>query len=125
KAKAKFPLPTEDQLNHDFHRVDIDFPAESEAGNETETKPNRANALVVASDDDTRRRNELKKKYMVLVEGLNGKPPKEVWQGLKAFVVEQNPDWIEPYVDTWNIFASFYKLAHVASISDSRRRKFS
>jgi hypothetical protein len=123
KAKAKFPLPTENQVRGDSVDVDIEFPAESEARNESETKPKRPKGLV-GDADDTQRRKVLKKQYQDIVKSLEGKERKEIWTGLKDFVNSHKPDFPEPYVDVWNLFAVTYRLSLVELISDGRRKKF-
>lgn len=83
----------------------------------------RAKALVIAGDDGTARR-ELKKQYQELVKSLADKEVKEIWESVKSFITDKNPDWIEPYADLWNVFAPWYKLAKLVDLSDSRRKKF-
>lgn len=90
---------------------------------EKESKVNRANALVPTRRDDEPRRQELKKKYTELVERIKGAEVKIIFTELKNFVQENRPDWAEPYVDSWNIFANTYRLPQVEAISDSRRKK--
>jgi hypothetical protein len=52
---------------------------------------------------------------------------KELQKGKDAifnFIKTNSPDFIEPYVDYWNLFAEAMKLPKVVSISKSRKRKF-
>jgi hypothetical protein len=89
--------------------------------NESKEK-NRAKALVGGADENDQM--ELKNKYKALVENLDSTPPKEVWILIKDFISVNNPQFAEPYVDIWNIFAMTYKLPKFDIISDSRRKKF-
>jgi hypothetical protein len=41
------------------------------------------------------------------------------------FIKVNNPTFIEPYIDFWNLFAKEKSLSPVTKISDSRKRKFS
>lgn len=57
--------------------------------------------------------------------------PKEVFKGLEKtkkslydFIAAYRPDFIEPYVDLWNIFAATRAKATIIKISDARRKKF-
>lgn len=121
KAKAKFPLPSKDIGSLEFVN---DFPPESESRIETELN-NRANALVVASDDGTQTKRILKKKYEELTASLEGKEKVEIWNSLRSFISNEYPDFPEPFVDIWNIFSITTQLPKVELISDSRRKKFS
>jgi hypothetical protein len=40
------------------------------------------------------------------------------------FIRSEKPDFIEPFVDLWNIFADEKKLARVSKINDHRKKKF-
>lgn len=88
-----------------------------------ESKEDRAKALVIAGDDGKYIR-ELKKKYNELIECLAGKEVQDVWVAIKNFIVEQKPDWLEPYADLWNVFAPRYQLSKLVGLSESRRKKF-
>jgi hypothetical protein len=97
-------------------------PTKETKGKESKGKEssNRANALV-APEGATR---VTKSEYEKVISEITGKEPKEVWTALKEFITGGDPDFIEPYIDAWNVFASNYKLNQVESISDSRRAKF-
>lgn len=84
----------------------------------------RANALVVAGDNEAETQQILKKEFKSLVEKLNGQERKVVWMGLLEFVRDKRPTFVEPYHELWNIFASNYGLVKIEAISDSRRSKF-
>lgn len=83
----------------------------------------RANALVPQERDDGHRL-ELKSNYKALTSSLMGKEVPEIWTGIKNFIIEHKPDWLEPYADIWNIFSNTYKLPILEALSDSRRKKF-
>lgn len=91
---------------------------------ETKVKKSRAIALVGSSEPTQDGEPELKKKYEELTTSLEGKERKEVWSSLTGFIKDSSPEFIEPYVDTWNLFATTYKLSPLKTISPSRRRKF-
>lgn len=57
--------------------------------------------------------------------------PKEVFKGLEktkkslyTFIAAYKPDFIEPYYELWNFFASERKKPLVTKINDARRKKF-
>lgn len=117
-------------VTEEIKRVIADNNLINAPGNEQskvkETKVNeskRANALVGVADPSVNGQ-VLKNKYKDFVVGLNGKERNEIWIGLKTFITEEKPEFIEPYVDTWRLFASTYKLPSIDTISDSRRKKF-
>jgi hypothetical protein len=88
-----------------------------------ETKVSRANALVA------REGRNLKKEYENIIEECKGKGTVEIWSALKSFIQEKNPDFIQPYVDCWNVFVSsakmkHYKLPHVDVVNETRQKKF-
>lgn len=117
KAKAKFPLPTENQLNNDFPEVGNDFPAETE----TNPKQNpKRKSFVVACATPTASESD----YKELVKDLDGKELKVIWSGLKDFIDTHKPNFIEPYFDAWNLYAGFYKLSRAEIINDDRKKKF-
>lgn len=88
-----------------------------------EIKVSRANALV------PRDGRNLKKDYDVIVEECKGKSTVEIWSALKSFIQDNNPDFIQPYVDCWNVFVSsssmkHYKLPSVDVVNETRQKKF-
>lgn len=125
RAKEKYPAPPENHNVNNFREVGNEFPPEVEVEVEVELeqKTNRAKALVVANATDSPSENALKSDYKNLVEELTGKDMITVWQGLKAFIAEKKPAFLEPYKDIWNIFAGNYHLSTVQGLSDSRRKK--
>jgi hypothetical protein len=57
--------------------------------------------------------------------------PLEVFRGLEktkkslyTFIATYKPDFIEPYVELWNFFASERKKPQISKVSDARRKKF-
>lgn len=92
---------------------------------EKETKVTRPNGLVVSPETTDQARRQKKKQYTEILNGLNGAQPVSYWESIHKFIIDQSPDFAEPYVDAWNIFAGHYRLAKVEAISDSRRKKLS
>ena len=90
----------------------------------SEDKIIRANALVVADATPDDSQKILKKEYAELIKNLSGKELKIVWPGLKQFIIDKRPEFIEPYYEAWNLFAPPYKLSAASAINDSRRKKF-
>lgn len=84
----------------------------------------KGNALV-AGGDGKARQHELKNKYQQLLVELKDKDKVTIWNSLKTFLMENRPEFAEPVVDVWNLFAASYKLSEIKGISDSRRKKFS
>lgn len=122
-SKSKFPLPDDSKLRSNDSRPRADDGGLRPEEKRREVEKNRANALVDAgasTADKTRARQE----YTELLAAVSGKDNKEIWICLKSFLVEKQPDFIDPFVDSWNLFASIYKLSAVENISDSRRKKF-
>lgn len=118
RAKSKYPLPNGNELPV----IVNDIPPEQK-GTGTEPEKNRANALVDANAP-TDARTRLKHEYTEMLTTVTGKDSKEIWTSLKGFIGERKPDFIEPFIDSWNLFASIYKLSSIESISESRRKKF-
>jgi len=108
--------------NFSSQTVDNYVPAETET--ERKLKPNRAKALVVADATPATESQALKKEWEALVEHLTGKDLKTVWSGLRDFISQKKPDFIDPYKEAWNIFASQYKLASVEVLNESGKKKF-
>lgn len=120
KAKAKFPLPSENQTSDVFPELGNDFPAETE----TERKPNtnRAKALVIAGDDSQR---QLRNRYDEIVKSLEGKERLDIWNVIREFISTSKPAFLEPYMDLWNVFAvSQHLIKEQQRITDQRRKKF-
>lgn len=122
KAKAKFPLPSENQLRGEFPEVGNEFPAETETETETEMKPNRAKALVIAGDDSQRK---LRSAYDEIVKSLEGKERLDIWNTIREFISTNKPAFLEPYMDLWNVFAiKQHLIAEPQRITSDRRKKF-
>jgi len=84
----------------------------------------RANALVVAKAPTAQDTKQLKIEYQELINTLTGSDLKNVITGLKGFLIDKKPEFIEPYQEYWNLFASAYGLAKVEVINEDRRKKF-
>lgn len=82
----------------------------------------RANALV--GDPTQVNGHDLKKEYQELSTSLTGKDTKEVWSLVTGFIRDKSPEFIEPFVEVWNIFATAYNLSRLKDINESRRKKF-
>lgn len=85
----------------------------------------RPKGLTASSEADPAELKELKKGYDELVLSLDGKENVECWAGVKGFIVEKKPVFIEPYIDLWNIFALNHRLIkQPIRITEHRRKKF-
>ena len=115
-------------LKDDNEINDGDNPVITPDNTQSKVKDSKVNESkgksFVARGDDQARQQQLKKDYEALLLGLKDKDRKEIWTGLKAFIQDQKPDFAEPVVDAWNLFASTYKLSEVRDISQSRRKKY-
>ncbi len=109
KAKSKYPLPD----STGSLTVVNEFPAETETEYEVETEPENTRATpsstAPASPPD----------------------PIEIFKGLEKnkksladFIGAYRPDFVEPYVELWNLFAAERAKAQIVKISDARRKKF-
>jgi hypothetical protein len=56
--------------------------------------------------------------YYELAKSLKGKDYKTVWCGISEFIDSYKPDYLEPYVDMWNVFAEKSDLPCVIKITD-------
>lgn len=45
-------------------------------------------------------------------------------ESVHAFIRDNSPVFIEPYVDLWNFFAAKYKMAGIKTVTDNRKKKF-
>lgn len=146
KAKAKYPLPSNSCnsviIGNDFPEAGNDFPAEVEEELELEgieanasageppahsqqgkkLKGSRANSLLPKDN------NNLQSDYKQLLRQFEGKPAIDIWSSLKTFIQEKRPDFIEPYVDCWNVFVNSTTiktnhLSEVEALNDTRRKK--
>lgn len=52
----------------------------------------------------------LEQEYSELTESLTGKAAKDWWIPIKDFIKQKRPDFILPYADAWNLFATKFKL---------------
>jgi hypothetical protein len=108
KARSKFPLP----IVNESQRVDGSrngFPAETETETETEEYKQSANA-------DDSESIAIREKFAAI---------EKTKKGLISFITANNPKFIEPYRDLWNLFAEERSLPTVTKLNDSRKRKFS
>jgi len=85
----------------------------------------RPKGLTASSEADPAELKQLKQEYDDLVTVLSDKENIDCWNGVKAFIAEKKPLFIEPYIDLWNIFALNRKLIkQPIRITDHRRKKF-
>jgi hypothetical protein len=76
-------------------------------GKNIENRPNGLTASVEAAKVQQLR---LKESYQELVKDMDGKDHTYIWKSIKAFIQTNHPTFIEPYVDSWNVFAINYRL---------------
>jgi len=57
---------------------------------------------------------KLKKEYDLLEKSV---------ESISKFIREYRPNFVDPYVELWNLFCDKYKTAKVAMVSDGRKRK--
>lgn len=84
-------------------------------------KQSRKTSLKGIRDDQT----ELRKNYEEVLERVKQMPETRMQkEELAGFLVENKPQFVEPYADLWNISVSVYGLSQVETLSDSRLKKF-
>lgn len=84
----------------------------------------RPKGLTASSEADPAETKALKSEYDQLVAGLDGKENVECWNSVKQFVVDRKPEFIEPFVDLWNIFALNHRLIkQPIRVTEHRRKK--
>lgn len=112
--RSKYPEPPENEENKGAHaddsRVltgDSRVPPESESESERNAK-----AFSPGSSPPVVDKKEIFGRIL--------KTKKVLYQ----FIAEYRPDFIEPYVELWNLFAGERKKSQISKVSDSRRRKF-
>lgn len=105
-------------------RPEVELEEEVEDEEETEVKVSKAKALPAGKpalqkfdSEDKKLRKEWERLVLPDVS-------REAWSVIKNWITEMKPQFIEPYVAAWNVFASVYNLPAVKVINDSRRRKF-
>lgn len=85
----------------------------------------RPKGLTASFDADRQEAIQSKKEYEELLEKLEGKESQSCWEQIKAFIQSVKPRFLDPYIDTWNIFALHYKLQKgPIRITEWRRKKF-
>lgn len=85
----------------------------------------RPKGLTASSEADPAELKELKKGYDELVTTLEGKENIECWNGVKGFIADKRPTFIEPYIDLWNIFALTRQLIkQPIRVTPKRLKKF-
>lgn len=92
------------------------------------TDPPAGNKKRQRTNLNLRGDSQLPKQYGELLKSLEGKTTADIWGGIKDFILQNQPSFIEPYVDLWNVFVTSgkmkpYDLAKVEYISDSRKKK--
>lgn len=69
-----------------------------------------ASVETVVSPDD----KKLKSEYSKIEKSI---------ASISAFVKNKKPQFAEPYMDCWNLFAAKYSLAQVSKLTDERKKK--
>lgn len=64
-----------------------------------------------------------KKEYDEIAKTFPEKSTKEIGNDLKTFLQQKKPEFAEPFVDAWNLFADKHGLARVQLITSKRRQK--
>lgn len=64
---------------------------------------------------------ELKKEFELLIIPEDRKA---AWVAIKSWIVEKQPQFIEPYTVAWNVYASFYGFPSLTKVNATRRKKF-
>jgi hypothetical protein len=68
---------------------------------------------------------QLKKTYQALIASVKEMPEiKEQRMTVASFISDKRPDFIEPYMDLWNLSVKKYGLSQVENISTGRQNKF-
>lgn len=86
---------------------------------------NRAKALGVSVETPEEDQKDLSEKYDAFTTEISTLEPIKIWEGIKSFIIDSKPHFINPYVDLWNIFADRNNLSKVQQITESRKKKFS
>jgi hypothetical protein len=114
-----------ESTTHEANEANGSFGSQNEANEAVNDNVNvnvtvikRPNGLVLAAD-----KPDLRKCYQELIDGLVESDVKTVWIGLKNFISQKSPPFIEPYQDAWNLFANNFGLAKVEVINDTRKKK--
>lgn len=80
-------------------------------------------AIALATEAEKENQKTLKTEYETLTTDLAGKDSREVYKAIRDFVAIKKPNFAEPFVDAWNIFAPSNNLESVQEISKDRRDK--
>jgi hypothetical protein len=91
---------------------------------EEKSKVKKNRNLLSISDEMGNADRELKKAYSELLPTIAAQTSKDAKANLHAWIIENKPQFIEPYADFWNLFAMTVKVPQVKSVSDMRRKKF-
>lgn len=87
-------------------------------GNKSKETPN---GVMASGEADLQK--QVKEEYEKLVVANAGTDPREVYKVIRQFVADNKPEFAEPFVDAWNIFAPNNGLEKVKSITPDRRNK--
>ena len=86
--------------------------------------PSLGKGGIKSINESAVRQKQLKAKYATLQTMLTDKPKPEVWEEIKNWICVNKPEFIEPFIECWNLFADNYKLAPVKQITTERKTKF-
>lgn len=126
KARAKYPFPPKViekegsseslDLSTDSRTTDTDSKAEVEVEVEVEVeRKKKRNTTPKGVGEADASPSDLQEEFKLL------KKDKRI---VYEFIRDKKPDFIEPYVEFWNIFAAEKSLPKVSKVNTARRRKF-
>lgn len=108
KARSKFPLPASTDLPELVNEFQAEREVEPEPEIEKKLTPKGVEETVVSSPSHQESYSKILKNKVAI----------------SSFIKKNQPDFIEPYYDLWNLFAAEKSLAKISKISNSRKRKF-
>lgn len=100
--------------------------------------PTRNNSIPPRRNSQSKVKNSKVKESIIEPIGSSGGQPPDIQKQLKKeyesitknkesiylFLKNKTPNFIDPFVDFWNIFAKQNKLAEVKAINEKRKKKF-
>jgi len=84
----------------------------------------RPKGLTASFEADPAELRAKKGEYNSLIESLDGSETVDSWNAVKGFITDRKPEFVEPYIDLWNMFALTQRLIkQPIRITDHRRKK--
>lgn len=84
----------------------------------------RPKGLTASFEADPAEIRAMKTEYDTLVTSLEGSDNTQCWKTIKTFVSDRKPQFIEPFIDLWNVFALTHRLIKLPiRVTDHRRKK--